>query len=188
MNLRYWSMFIAIMSVLTIGTVSTVEAPAPQHTTLAAPAATLSSFDDSAALYLHRQVAQAASRAAHRAAIHAARQRAIARAKARAAARARAEAARRAQAAAAPAAPASSYWDHIAACESGGNWATNTGNGYYGGLQMDMEFWTTYGGLAFAARPDLASREAQIVVATRARDGWGRYPARGYSPWPNCGA
>lgn len=90
-------------------------------------------------------------------------------------------------------------WDRIAACESGGNWAINTGNGYYGGLQMDMGFWETYDGLyEFGARPDLASREQQIVVAERARDGYTKrfgsakrvgqhFAARGYSPWPVCG-
>jgi len=80
----------------------------------------------------------------------------------------------------------------IARCESGGNWHTNTGNGYYGGLQEDMGMWTTYDGLVYAARPDLATREQQITVATRARDGYrnraGRtYSARGYTPWPVCG-
>lgn len=74
-------------------------------------------------------------------------------------------------------------WDRIAECESGGNWATNTGNGYYGGLQMNMQFWHSYGGDEFASRPDLASREQQIVVAERARDS-----GRGYRPWPVCGA
>ena len=29
-----------------------------------------------------------------------------------------------------------STWDQVAACESGGNWSINTGNGYYGGLQF----------------------------------------------------
>lgn len=72
-------------------------------------------------------------------------------------------------------------WDRLAACESGGNWSINTGNGYFGGLQMDMSFWRSYGGPEHAPRPDLASREAQIVVATRARDG-----GRGYHPWPTC--
>lgn len=71
-------------------------------------------------------------------------------------------------------------WDAIAQCESGGNWQINTGNGYYGGLQMDMQFWSSYGG-GVAARPDLASREEQIAAAERA------YQTRGTSPWPNCG-
>lgn len=74
-----------------------------------------------------------------------------------------------------------SVWDRLAQCESGGNWAINTGNGYYGGLQMDMQFWSSYGGPAFASRPDLASRAQQITVAERARDS-----GRGYYPWPTC--
>src|SRR5699024_10094297 len=29
-------------------------------------------------------------------------------------------------------------WSGVAQCESGGNWSTNTGNGYYGGLQFNQ--------------------------------------------------
>lgn len=72
-------------------------------------------------------------------------------------------------------------WDAVAACESGGNWAINTGNGFYGGLQFDIGTWMSNGGGAYASRPDLASREAQIAVATTL------YNARGSSPWPVCG-
>lgn len=72
-------------------------------------------------------------------------------------------------------------WDAVAKCESGGNWHINTGNGYYGGLQMDMAFWHNYGGDAYASRPDLASRSAQIVVAERGLAKQGR------GAWPNCG-
>src|SRR5262245_20532475 len=69
-------------------------------------------------------------------------------------------------------------WDRLAQCESTGRWHVNTGNGYFGGLQQDMTFWRRYGGLAFAPRPDLASREAQIIVARRglAVQGWGAWP------------
>ncbi len=73
-------------------------------------------------------------------------------------------------------------WDRLAQCESGGNWSINTGNGYYGGLQFSLGTWRQYGGTRYAARPDLASREAQITVAERLR------AARGYSPWPACAA
>ena len=72
-------------------------------------------------------------------------------------------------------------WDAVAACESGGNWHINTGNGYYGGLQFDSGTWLANGGGAYAPRADLASREQQIAVATRL------YNARGASPWPVCG-
>jgi len=69
-------------------------------------------------------------------------------------------------------------WDAIAGCEAGGNWAINTGNGYYGGVQFDQGTWEANGGLRYAARADLASREEQIAVAevTRQRQGWGAWP------------
>jgi uncharacterized protein YabE (DUF348 family) len=83
----------------------------------------------------------------------------------------------------APAAPAvsdGSVWDRLAGCESGGNWHTNTGNGYYGGLQFNVGTWQANGG---SGRPDQASREEQIRVATRVRDNAG-----GYGAWPACAA
>ena len=83
-------------------------------------------------------------------------------------------------------APTSNYasggtvWDRIAQCESGGNWAINTGNGYYGGLQFNLSTWRSYGG---AGRPDLTSREYQISIAEKVRAASG-----GYGAWPVCGA
>jgi resuscitation-promoting factor RpfB len=69
-------------------------------------------------------------------------------------------------------------WDAISRCEAGGNWAINTGNGYFGGVQFDQSTWERNGGLRFASRADLATREEQIAVAevTRARQGWGAWP------------
>ena len=69
----------------------------------------------------------------------------------------------------------SSVWDRIAQCESGGNWATNTGNGYYGGLQFSLSTWRAYGG---SGLPSDASRETQIAIAERvqAAQGWGAWP------------
>jgi resuscitation-promoting factor RpfB len=69
-------------------------------------------------------------------------------------------------------------WDAIAGCEAGGNWAINTGNGYYGGVQFDQGTWERNGGLRFASRADLATREEQITIAqvTRDRQGWGAWP------------
>jgi resuscitation-promoting factor RpfB len=69
-------------------------------------------------------------------------------------------------------------WDAIAACESHGNWAINTGNGFYGGVQFDQNTWERQGGLRYAPRADLATREEQIAIAevTRARQGWGAWP------------
>lgn len=72
-----------------------------------------------------------------------------------------------------------SDWDRLAQCESGGNWAINTGNGYYGGLQFSQSTWQAYGGTQFAPRADLATREQQIYVAekTLAGQGWGAWPS-----------
>jgi hypothetical protein len=73
-----------------------------------------------------------------------------------------------------------SVWDDLADCESGGNWAINTGNGYYGGLQFLGSTWVAYDGQEFAPRADLATREQQIVVAERIRDDVG------FKAWPAC--
>ncbi len=75
--------------------------------------------------------------------------------------------------------PGSTVWDSLAQCESGGNWAINTGNGYYGGLQFSASTWTAYGGGAYAPTANLASREQQIAIAERvqAAQGWGAWPA-----------
>ncbi len=74
----------------------------------------------------------------------------------------------------------STVWDSLAQCESGGNWAINTGNGYYGGLQFNINTWRAYGGTGY---PHQSSRETQIAVATRLRDATG-----GYGSWPGCSA
>ena len=83
-----------------------------------------------------------------------------------------------AAAAAAPAANAApaSTWDALAQCESGGNWATNTGNGFYGGLQFTQQAWN---GVGMSGSPMNASREQQIEAAERllAQQGWGAWPA-----------
>lgn len=71
-------------------------------------------------------------------------------------------------------------WDKLAGCESNSNWHANTGNGYFGGVQFDRGTWLAYGGGVYAARADLASRNAQIAVAERL------HAARGFQPWPAC--
>jgi resuscitation-promoting factor RpfB len=73
-------------------------------------------------------------------------------------------------------------WNALASCEAGGNWAINTGNGFYGGVQFDQNTWEHNGGLRYAPRADLATREEQIAIAevTRARQGW--------RAWPVCAA
>jgi uncharacterized protein YabE (DUF348 family) len=76
----------------------------------------------------------------------------------------------------------STVWDTIAQCESGGNWAINTGNGYYGGLQFSASTWTAYGGGAYASTANLASREEQIAIAEKVQ------AAQGWGAWPVCAA
>ncbi|QCX28528.1 resuscitation-promoting factor [Nocardioides jishulii] len=83
----------------------------------------------------------------------------------------------------APAAPVltsgNTVWDRLAQCESGGNWGTNTGNGYYGGLQFSASTWASVGG---SGLPHQHSREEQIKRGKilQARAGWGQ--------WPHCSA
>ncbi|WP_405838574.1 transglycosylase family protein [Streptomyces sp. NBC_01518] len=76
----------------------------------------------------------------------------------------------------------SGVWDRIAQCESGGNWHINTGNGYYGGLQFSAGTWRAYGGSAYAATADQASKSAQIAVAGKVQR------AQGWGAWPVCSA
>lgn len=81
---------------------------------------------------------------------------------------------------AAPALAASdSTWDRLAQCESSGNWAINTGNGYYGGLQFSPRTWDAFGGERYADNAHQASRAEQIVIAEKvlAVQGWGAWPA-----------
>jgi resuscitation-promoting factor RpfC len=69
-------------------------------------------------------------------------------------------------------------WDAIAQCESGGNWSTNTGNGYYGGLQFSPATWSSNGG---RGNPAHASRAEQIRVAENV------LATQGIKAWPTCG-
>ena len=82
----------------------------------------------------------------------------------------------------APVAPADtgtpvSTWDKVAQCESGGDWATSTGNGFHGGLQFTASTWRSFGG---SGMPHQASRTEQIAVAERVLD------AQGWKAWPAC--
>ena len=68
-------------------------------------------------------------------------------------------------------------WDAVAQCESGGNWAINTGNGAYGGLQIKEATWKAHGGVG---SPATATREQQIAVANRI------LAKQGPGAWPTC--
>lgn len=58
-------------------------------------------------------------------------------------------------------------------CESGGNPTTNTGNGYYGKYQFDLQTWRAFGGTGL---PSSAPESVQDQVASRVN----------YDAWPNC--
>ncbi len=68
-------------------------------------------------------------------------------------------------------------WDALAECESGGDWATRTGDGFAGGLQFTPSTWATFGGTGAAHE---ASRAEQIAVAQRVQEG------QGWGAWPAC--
>jgi nucleoid-associated protein YgaU len=82
-------------------------------------------------------------------------------------------------------APASSggvNWSAIAACESGGNWAASTGNGFYGGLQFTEQTWLANGGGRYASSANLATPAQQVAVAQNV------LASQGIGAWPACGA
>lgn len=72
-------------------------------------------------------------------------------------------------------------WDQVARCESGGNWAINTGNGYQGGLQFSPGTWSGHGGGVYAPAANLASKVEQIAIAEKVLASQGR------GAWPVCG-
>ena len=72
-------------------------------------------------------------------------------------------------------------WEQVAACESGGNWAINTGNGYQGGLQFAPSTWAAHGGAQFASAANLASKNEQIAIAEHV------LATQGRGAWPVCG-
>lgn len=72
-------------------------------------------------------------------------------------------------------------WDRVAECESAGQWSADSGNGYYGGLQLSQADWEKYGGLNYAQSADEASRSQQIAIAEQLLDD------QGVTPWPTCG-
>ena len=77
-----------------------------------------------------------------------------------------------------------SVWDELAECESSGDWSINTGNGYYGGLQFNLDSWQWAGGDRYSTYPHHATREQQIEIAERLLE---IHPA-GWGAWPACSA
>ena len=71
-------------------------------------------------------------------------------------------------------------WSRLAKCESGGRWHINTGNGYYGGLQISPGTWRGHGGKKYASNAHRATKREQVRVATRIKK------SQGWRAWPSC--
>jgi hypothetical protein len=74
--------------------------------------------------------------------------------------------------------PSGTDWDKVHAGEAGA-WNTNTGNGFFGGLQFKQSSWEAAGGLQYALRADLATPDQQKMVAERL------LKMQGPGAWPN---
>ena len=70
-------------------------------------------------------------------------------------------------------------WAKLRMCESSGNYATNTGNGYYGAYQFNLATWQ---GLGYTGLPSSAAPAVQDQAAQQL------YAQRGWQPWPACSA
>ena len=66
-------------------------------------------------------------------------------------------------------------WAKLAQCESGGNPATNTGNGFYGMYQFTLETWQSLGGTGYPHEADAATQTA-MAKKLQAQSGWGQWP------------
>ncbi len=66
----------------------------------------------------------------------------------------------------------------IAACESGGNPAADTGNGFYGKYQFTLETWASVGGRGNPAQASEVEQDRRAAAL---------YAREGASPWPVCG-
>ena len=67
----------------------------------------------------------------------------------------------------------------LRACESGGNYSINTGNGYYGAYQYNRSTWNNYGGYSYPNEAPPYIQDQKV---------WETYSARGWKPWPGCTA
>ena len=62
-------------------------------------------------------------------------------------------------------------------CESGNNYKTSTGNGYYGAWQFDRGTWRSNGGAKFGSTANKAPKWAQDYIAYKT------WKSRGWQPW-----
>lgn len=74
--------------------------------------------------------------------------------------------------------PGEGAWGRLRFCESGGVYSVNTGNGFYGAYQFDLQTWETMGG---TGRPSDAPYWEQDLRAKAL------FQTRGAQPWPICG-
>ena len=74
--------------------------------------------------------------------------------------------------------PYNAKLNRMANCESGGRWFINTGNGYYGGLQFDLQTWQSVHGSGYPHQNSKLEQKYRAVKLIK---------RRGYSPWPHCG-
>lgn len=63
----------------------------------------------------------------------------------------------------------------LRSCE--GSYTSNTGNGYYGAYQFDIQTWGGYQGYPHAAAAPPAVQDQKA---------WETYQRRGWQPWPSC--
>lgn len=69
-------------------------------------------------------------------------------------------------------------FDRLANCESGGNSATNTGNGFYGAFQFTLSTWKSVGGTGLPSDHSYGEQKQKALeLANRAAPG---------SQWPVC--
>jgi len=69
-------------------------------------------------------------------------------------------------------------FDRLAQCESGGNPATNTGNGYYGAFQFTLSTWKGVGGTGLPSSHSYSEqKEKAIQLASQSNPG---------TQWPVC--
>jgi hypothetical protein len=75
-----------------------------------------------------------------------------------------------------PPSPLGGVWAELRRCESGDDYAIDTGNGYYGAYQFSAATWH---GLGFAGLPNQAppAFQDEAAVELQARSGWGQWPA-----------
>jgi len=75
---------------------------------------------------------------------------------------------------AATADPSAHTWHRLRMCESSNNYATDTGNGYYGAYQFDLPTWRSVGGSGSPSQASKAEQDARALML---------YRQRGWQPW-----